>query len=206
MSARTTEAIAAELARLMPTHLSGPADPLLGGYAAAFQAGEAAGYDGATTTTIGGAEGKWLDLVALGAGLRRAEGEDDATLRTRIQSPDRGITPDNLKAVCDAVLDGYGLGECAIVEWFDIGALDEDYYLDNDLISGGPGTFVVVVPADGDAEGFAFVDVSYLDEDIYLGVGSESPVYAAIYAALTPLTAAGVHFTIYIDSGGLYLA
>lgn len=206
MSARAVADVADELARLMPGHLSGPASPLLGGYAAAFQAAEALGYDAAATTTIGGAEGKWLDLVAKGGGLTRAEAEDDASLRARLRSPDRGITRANLKSVVDDILAVAGLGECLILNWSDLGALDEDAYLDESLLSGGPATYVVVVPADVDLDALSFLDGAYLDEDAYMGTGTESPVYASIYAALAPLTAAGVHFSIYIDSGGLFLA
>lgn len=209
--ARTTAQIAGELAKYMPTHLSVPADPLLGGTAAAMQAAEAAGFTLSDLSTIGGATGKWLDLIAIGHGTRRQSGEEDAALRARLRRPHLGVTVSNIKAQVDYLLASVGLGECMIIEWFDGPYVDEDAYLDFVPVVADRAWFLVVVPVAGTAPevGWSFLDRdAYVDRDAFLGAIDASPdlaVYAAIVALVNSIKAAGMRWALYIDSTEVYL-
>ena len=208
---RTTAQIAAEYARFLPTHVSGPASPLLGGTAAAMRAAEAAGFSLSSTSTIGGATGKWLDLIARDHGTRRQSGEEDDALRARIRRPHLGITAANIKAQVDYLLASVGLGECAVIEWFNGPYVDVDAYLDFVPVVEQGAWFMIAVPMAGtDPEaGFCFVDRdAYLDRDAFLGAIDASPdlaVYAAIVALVNSIKAAGVRWALYIDVDEVYL-
>lgn len=208
MSARTVQQIADELARMIPAHTSGPAEPLLGGAAAVLQSAESTGYDALAATTVGGADGKWLDLILRGAGMQRSDGETDAGARARIRNPQFGITSANIKAQVDAILAAYGLGECLILEWFDGPALSVDAYLDFVSVVDAPNWFLLVVPSIAEELAFDYLGFMYLDRDSYLGSWVTDPgagAYPAIIAAVNPLRAAGIRWALYIDTTGVYL-
>lgn len=208
---RSVAAIATELARFMPDHLSVPAAPLLGGTAAAMRAGETAGFDLSSLSTIGGASGKWLDFIAIGHGTRRQSGEEDAALRARLRRPHLGVTPANVKAQVDYLLASVGLGECMVIEWFEGPYVDEDAYLDFVPVVGARSWFLVVVPVAGtDPEvGWSFMDRdAFADRDAFLGAIDASPdlaVYAAIVALVNSIKAAGMRWALYIDASEVYL-
>lgn len=208
MSARTVQQVADELARMIPAHTSGPAEPLIGGAAAALQAVEAGGYDAAVATTIGGATDVWLDLLLRGAGTQRMDGETDAGARARLRNPQFGITKANIKARVDAVLAAYGLGECLILEWFDGPALDVDFYLDYVSIVDAPNWFLIVVPSIAVTMTTSYLDSTYMDRDMYLGSWVTDPAagaYPAIVAAVHPIRAAGIGWALFVDTTGVYL-
>ena len=209
--ARSVAAIAAEASRFVPTHLSGPADPVIGGIAAAIQQAESDGFALSLASTIGGAADKWLDLAARSRGFARQSGETDTQLRARLRRPHLGITSANIKAQVDYLLASVGLGECLILEWFDGPHLDVTAYLDHMPVVAAPNWFLVVVPAVG---GTADVGLSFLDRDAYLdwltymGATSVDPdlsVYAAIAALVGDIKAAGVGYALYIDYDEVYL-
>lgn len=196
---RTTTEIAQEVARFMPPHVAIPLDPYLGGMAAAFAAAEAVNADLALSTTVGGAEGVWLDLVALGDGMRRQSGEEDADLRARLRTPVAAITVANLEAAANAILAGYGVSGAYIVEWFTDGYADVDCYADSTILVDPYNRFALVVPLIGDAiVAGLFADDGYADTD-YMGDGGESPAYASIWAAIERLRAAGIRWSMFIQ-------
>lgn len=208
MSARTVQQITDELARMIPAHTAGPAEPLIGGAAAVLQAAESAGYDAAATTTIGGADGKWLDLMLRGVNSQRADGETDASVRARLRDPQLGITRANIKAVVDAILSAFGVGECLILEWFEGPALDRDFYLDYVSIIETPNWFLIVVPSIAENLTTSYLDSTYMDRDMYLGDWVVDPAvgaYAAINAAVHLIRAAGIRWALYVDTTGVYL-
>lgn len=208
MSARTVQSIADELARMLPAHTSGPAEPLLGGAAAVLHAAESTGYDALAATTVGGADGKWLDLIMRGMGMQRSDGETDAGARARIRNPQFGITKANIKAKVDEILAAHGLGECLILEWFDGPALDVDFYLDYVSIVDAPNWFLIVAPSIAETITTSYLDSIYMDRDMYLGSWVTDPgagAYPAIVAAVHPLRAAGIGWALFVDSTGVYL-
>lgn len=196
---RTTAEVLTELRLYMPAHTADPLDPLLGGVAAMFAAAESTNEALSTSSTVGGAEGVWLDLLALGDGMRRQSGESDADLQARIRTPVAAITKPNLEAAANAILAGYGESGAYIVEWGDDGFMDEDAYMDDMLFVDPYNRFVLVVPLIGDpiVDGL-HLDDGYADDD-YMGDGGESPAYASIWAAIERLRAAGVRWSMFIQ-------
>lgn len=196
---RTTAEVLTELRLYMPAHTADPLDPLLGGVAAMFAQAESTNEALSLASTIGGAEGVWLDLIALGDGMRRQSGESDADLRTRLRTPIQAITKANLEAAANAILDGYGESGAYIVEWADGGFADVDAYADDTILVDPYNRFVLVVPLIGDpiVDGVYLGD-GYADED-YVGDGGESPAYASIWAAIERLRAAGVRWSMFIQ-------
>lgn len=211
MSARTVEEVGDELARFMPGLISGPAAPLLGGYAASMQGAEVLSVEASAQTTIGGASDIWLDLIARGQNQVRQDGESDAALRSRLQHPAGAVTVSNIESAVNAILDGAGLAHCRIIEWFDAPYLSQNCWLDRVLISGGRSSFVVVVPVETETLALAYLDLAaYLDLDAFVGVmvsdSSTSAAYAAIVAIVNTLRAAGVRWALYLQYSGVYLA
>lgn len=208
-SARSVSDIAAEVARLMPTHLSGPATPLLGGFAAGEHSAEVFGAAAANSTTIGGAADVWLDLVGRGLGMPRADGEDDDTYRQRLRSPQYGVTKANLAAAVNAILSAYGLPDCRILEWMDGPYLSRTMYLSHCLVVARPNFFVVVVDSPSTYRTTAFLSRSvYLSRTAYLGeweTGAYAAAYAAIVALVNALRAAGVRWALYLKPSTVYL-
>ena len=199
---RTATEIAEEMARFMPPNVAIPLDPYLGGIGASFAAAESAVEDMSTSTTVGGAAGVWLDLVALGDGLRRQDGESDADLQTRIRTPTQAVTVANLEAAANAILAQYGEDGAYIVEWDDDGFADVDAYADDTILVDPYNRFVLVLPLIGDpiVDG-VYLDDGYADDEVsgYMGGGAISPVYDSIWAAIERLRAFGVRWSMYIQ-------
>ena len=209
MSARTTATIAADMTAYLPANMRA-ASPLVGGAAASFQLAETAAYALASYLQVGTATDVWLDLLALGNGLRRQQGETDASLRKRLRTVEDAVTTPAIKAAVDALLAAYGLGACQIREWFSGPYYDRNAYLDHNLVITSPNYFVVVVPFSGTSMALSYLDrTAYLDRIAYLGAwdtSASSPVYAAVVALVNSLRAAGVRWDLYILPSGAVLA
>lgn len=91
-----------------------PLRPLLSGIAAAMALVEADAETQMDSAVPGLSDGVWLDLVAEGFGLRRQNGELDATLKIRISTPTFLATTKAIKDAVDAILGN--TGTCVIVE------------------------------------------------------------------------------------------
>lgn len=209
MSARSTATIAADITSYLPANMRAAA-PLVGGAAASFHLAETAAYALASYLQVGTADDVWLDLLAIGNGLRRQSGESDASLRERIRTVSDAVTAPAIKAAVDALLAAYGLGECEIREWFDGPYFDRNAWLDHNLVIQAPNYFVVVVPFSGTSMALSYLDrTAYLDRIAYLGAwdtSASSAVYPAIVALVNALRAAGVRWDLYILPSGAVLA
>jgi hypothetical protein len=173
MAARTTdEHLARSLEHLPPAFH--PLRSVLVGIAAQLHLADALAADLATTATVAGAEGPWLTMLARGQGVRRANGEQDVALRSRLRNIEDLVTPPAVLAAVESVLDLYDDNPASIVEHFAAPhmALDVDAACDlTDLFDRNPGFTVLVPPIDG-VEGH--------------------PGHAAIYAEIRRVKAFGV--------------
>ena len=198
MPGRTLAEIAVELSRFMPRNLSGPATAIIGGQAASMQAVEALGNDLAAETTITGADGLYLDLLARGRNIQRSSGETDDGLRARCRLFDLGITKANITAAANAILAEYTTSLAYTIEGWDDGFADVDCWADTTLLCDPGQFFVLSCPLVGVAlAAGTYADTDYLDSS-YLGDGVEHPVYAAIIPVVDRLRASGVHWRLYI--------
>jgi hypothetical protein len=119
--ARTAAARLAQAMRFVPPVLA-PVEPLLAAAAGGLAAVEGAAEDLARRSTVEGAAGRWLELLAAGAGLQRADGEVDAALRARLRTPEAMLTRAALVEVLEQQLAPYAAPAPTLVEWFDPGA------------------------------------------------------------------------------------
>lgn len=222
MAARSTQVLLDRLLAFLPPQYE-TAEALLAGLAAAMNEAEEGVFNlesvlpfgfyvaslpgGNTTLILSGAEGIWLDLHAIGYGLLRSPGEDDTTLRARLRNvDDRATRPAILDAV-DAILSQFG-EFATMIEWWEEPFLDVEetvapggLYLDSTFLSGGPNSFLLLVPEVG--LGYAVSPDPHLDLDAYLdslflGVDVQDPVYSAIVAEVERLRAAGIRWRLVI--------
>jgi len=192
--------LVAQIERFLPPGFSASRE-ILAGVAAALDRARQVNEDLALASTIGGAEGKWLTLMARGYGLSRATHETDVSVRRRLRNVEDRLT---CQAILDAVnrlLEPYTATEAVLYEWFDEdGAFWLDFdFLDDQRILGEWNTFYLFVPLLGEAAwGDAFLDDAFLD-DAFLGAGPEHPVYPAIVAEVERLRAAGVRWLMILE-------
>lgn len=218
--ARPTQALLERLLSFLPPDYEG-AEALLAGAAAAMREAELAGDSladvlpfGATVIvlpngdTVGysGASGIWLDLHAAGYGLARAPGETDDLLRARLREVADRVTREAILASVNVLLAPFG-ASAIMLEWFEEPYLDvaepipSGMYLDSTFLSGGPNSFLILVPVVG--LGYSVSGDPHLDVDAYLdsmfaGTDIQDPVYAAIIALVETLRAAGIQWRLVI--------
>jgi hypothetical protein len=111
----------AQLRRFLPPSFAA-LEPLLAGLAAQMAVVDGAAAGLVSTTTVEGAAGRWLELLASGAGISRADGEVDAALRARLRTPEAMLTRAALQEVLDQQLAPYAASGAALIEWFSPGA------------------------------------------------------------------------------------
>lgn len=142
--ARSTDTILEQAERLVP-YYDTSLRPLTAAIAAALSEAETQAEALAGEALFGGS-GQWLRLHAHGYGVQPAQGESDASLRARLRRVEDAVTPPAIVAAVDAIITPL---TCTLVEWWDTPYLDVDAYLDMPgvYLSGGPNTFLVVVPA-----------------------------------------------------------
>lgn len=195
--ALSTDDLLIVLGRHLPTRF-GAVEDALAGFAAAMAQASTAASDLEVSTTVAGAEGKWLTLLAKGYGVQRATGEEDATVRTRLQNVEDALTKDSILVAVNAILAEYTDEQATMIEWWESdGAFYLDSsYLDTDRLLGEWHTFYLFLPFLGERDwGDFFLDSSYLDTD-FLGGGQGHPVYASIIATVERLRAAGTRWLI----------
>ena len=199
--ARTTDQALAQLLRFLPPRYQSIEAPL-SGVAAAIRQGEIAWDDMATASTIGGATGSMLTLRAKGYGVNPSPDESADSIRSRIRNVEGQVTRPAILDAVNALLAEYTADLATMIERTDDGFLDYDCYLDHTRICDWHNSFVLVVPLVGDLVGGAsYIDLGYLDHDLWLGAsGEQHPVYDAIIALVRRIRAAGIRVTLAIDT------
>jgi hypothetical protein len=200
--ARTTDQLLAQLERFVPPQLR-PLRPVLAGICAMLRRGEIAADDFSLSSTIGGAEGIWLTLLARGYGVERATGESDESLRARLRNVEDKLTKTRILRRVNELLSEYTDEQAELLEhWANGFYFDNDDYFDDDLVLDQHNAFTLVCPLVGDEipVGNDYLDSMYLD-DAYLGSGEGiHPVYLAIVAEVERLRAAGVRWWLLVES------
>ena len=141
--ARSTATILEQAERLVP-YYDTSLRPLTAAIAAALSEAETQAEALAGAALFGGS-GQWLRLHAHGYGVQPAQGESDASLRARLRRVEDAVTPPAIIAAVNAIIDPL---TCTLVEWFESPYHDIDYYdMPSTRLSGGPNTFLVVVPS-----------------------------------------------------------
>lgn len=201
--ARSVAELEAEQLRLLPSQYRKMRD-LLVGYAGVLRRAEISAEALAEAVTIEGAEGLWLSLLAAGYGIDRSPSEPDDSLRVRLRSVERQITPAAVLAAVEAILEAYGTSGARLVEWFEGPFWDiEDnsgFFWDIAHISGGPNTFLILVPEVGDLAALdSCWDYSFWDFDLYYGQDGESPMYGAILAEVERIRPAGTRWALAVE-------
>lgn len=199
--ARTTAAILAQAERHIPEVYRVKLRPLLAAWSAALRQAELVADSASLATTVGGADGIWLDLLARGYGILRAPDETDTTLQARIRNVANRLTVTAIVDQTDALLPS---GTSSLIEHWRSGIFVTD---DDDL---------VVDPGDGfsaycdcaemvpGAVGFAsFIYDAHnaftLVLPLFGTVDDLDAVYSAIVSQTERLRAAGVRWWILID-------
>lgn len=206
MAARTTSELLAEVEALTPEVLRG-LRVLFAGGAAMISDAEELTDDLVSSSTVAGASGEWLDLLARSYGLRRGPGEADADLRVRIRNPDRKLTPGAILEGVNGLLAAYTATEAVLLEAWEDGPFYDQAFFDQAYITGESLTFWVVCPRVGDvpADVGAYYDVSFFDVATYAAGGDDHPVYASIWAFLQQARAAGITAYLIVDDAGVVL-
>lgn len=197
--ARTTAEILLQLEAALPSWAL-PLRPVLAGIAAQVAQVEATGEALVDSTTVEGAEGVWLTLLAKGYGVHRSTAETDATVRLRLQAPPDQLTRPAVLDAANALLAALTATEATMIEPWDDGFADRDAWADRTILCDQHNSFVLVLPLVGEAvSGSAYLDRdAYMDFD-FAGSDGEHPVYEAIRALINDLRAAGVRFWIHIE-------
>lgn len=181
--ARSTATLLAQLRRFLPPGYAA-AEPLLAGLAAELAEVETAGDALVDATTVAGASGIWLTLLARGYGLRRATDESDASLRARLVAPEAQVTRAAILAAVNAILAEYTVEEAVLVEhWAAEGYADIDCWADQTPIYDQHNAFTLECPIVGS----------------FPTPGSEHAVYGIIAAAAEAMRAAGVRWWLVVD-------
>lgn len=201
--ARTTDELLAQLERLLPGYYQA-AEPLLAAFAAALSEAEGATDILRPLATIGGGTGKWLTLQGHGIGVLRASGESDESLRTRIRYVEDQVTRSAIENAVNGII---APDTCQIVEWWDQPYLDDESetgaWLDNQslLLSGGPQSFIVLIPPQSTGFSFgAFLNADLWLDSEFIGEATEDPAYAAIINDVERLRAAGVFWRLVLET------
>jgi|GEM_PF-4827563 len=198
---RTTDQLLAQAERFVSPEDRESLRPLLAGVAAVMARVEASRDGMRDSATVGASAGRWLTLLARGYGLRRATNETDAQLRERVRFPERQLTKAAILDRVNAILSAYTTKQAQMVQWWETTSyIGYDWYLDHGRISGGPHSFLLLIPLVGEMPGgAAFLGATYLDYDMYLGV-HEHPVYELIATEVDRIKACGVRAYVAIDS------
>lgn len=198
MSRSTAEIAAQGVAVLPPWAL--PLAPVIGGLAAELALVESTGADFANSSTVGGAGGIWLTLLAHGYGVDRATGEADASLQIRLRAPEDQATRPAILAAVNAALAPYTADEATMLEFWDDGFADIDAWADRSVLCDRYNSFVLLLPLVGTALfGGTFADVDFADRDAYAGADGEDPIYEAIRSLVNRLRAAGIRWWMHIE-------
>lgn len=218
--ARTTQQLLDRLLSFVPPdHVT--AEPLLAAVAAAFELAELAAEDltgvlpwcpyvatlpDGSILSLPGAFGIWLDLHAAGYGLRRSPGESDDSLVARLRNVADAVTRPAILAAVDALLEPFG-ESATMIEWWEEPYLDVaepipgGLYLDSTFLSGGPNSFLLLVPDVGIGYGVSpgpYLDIDTFLDTMFLGEDAQDPIYAAIVAEVERLRAAGIQWRLVV--------
>ncbi len=154
--ALTTEEALQQLLRLLPVRYQA-SSAVLAVYAAIFaKVLQVTELDVIPSTTVGGAEGQWLTLLAGGYGITRATGESDENVRERIRSVADALTVDAIEDAVDALMAELTAVESILVEhWhaqlvFDTEDLEWALICDHSYLFDQHHAFTVIVPDFGD--------------------------------------------------------
>jgi hypothetical protein len=199
--ARTTADILAQLERFLPPRYAS-IRPTLAGIAAVFARVELSGEDLALATTIGGAEGAWLRLIARGYGVYAQDGESDASIRERIRNVEGQVTRPAILAAVNALLAPFTDTPARMIERVDDGFWNVNFWWDTTIFCGPSRFFVLVLPRIGNiGTGSSYWDSAYFDNDFFWGGGDAGvhPVYHAIAALVNRIRAAGVSWRLTIE-------
>lgn len=176
--ALTTDQVLAQLERMLPPRYAA-SRAVLALYAAMIaKALQVAELDFIPSTTVAGAEGQWLTLLASGYGITRSTGESDASVRTRIRAIEDALTVSAIEDAVDALLADLTAVPCELVEhWHaplvaDTDDLEWAAITDHSHLFDEHNAFTVIVPDFGD-----FPD---------------DAIYAAVVAEVERLRGAGV--------------
>lgn len=203
---RSTNQILLQLERQLPDWAR-PLRPHLAGIAAMLAHAEAKGAVFADASTVAGADGIWLTLLARGYGVSRALEESDAALRRRLRAPERQLTRTAILAAVDALLAEYTDAPAVMIEPWDEGYYNREFYLDRRVWSGEPLTFLLVVPLVATSSAaYTYLDAGYFDRDLYLGAEGDDALTTALRAVVNRLRAAGIRWRLVVDVEGLYTA
>lgn len=191
--ARTPAELLDQLEKFVPPQFA-ELEPLLAGTAGSMALAETAFDTLKTLATVEGGTDKWLTMQAHGYGILRATGESDASIRERLRTIEPKVTKTAIEERVNALIEP---DTCTVIEWWEGFYCDVDFWLDNPepYLSGGPNSFVVIIPKQGSYFSFgSFCDVNFwLDTpEAYIGDGPEDPVYAAIVSEIERIRAAGV--------------
>ena len=196
---RTTSVVLAQAMKFVPPRYQAIVD-VIAGVAAIEATRESTAETFAEASTIGGAEGSFLTLLAKGFGVNRGLSETDASVRFRLRNAEEQVTRASILSAVNTVLASFTSTEAIMLEPWEEGFLDVDMWFDNTIFSDMHNGFVLVVPLVGDAPtGSMFFDSEYYDGEVYLGGGVEHPVYAVIIALVERIRAAGIRWRLYID-------
>lgn len=202
---QTVAELEAQLLALLPPRYANMRDVLVA-IPGALRRAELAADSLAEGATVGGATGIWLTMMGHGYGVDRSTSEPDASLRTRIRSPEGSTTRPALLDAVNKLLSPYTDVEATMIEWWDEPYLDLDSvrgcWLDISYISAGRNTFLLFVPLIGHYAALdSFLDCApggWLNVDLFLGDDGENPIYAAIVAEVEKKRAAGVQWALVI--------
>lgn len=201
-AARSTSTLTDELEAFLPSYYCG-ALPLLAGMAAVLHAVEGGVDNLRPEATLELGTDIWLTMAAHGQGILRATSETDASLRIRMRSVDDQVTPPALEAAVNALI---APDTCTLLEWWEHSYLDVELvdegglWLDTQRLSGGPSSFLILVPQRGWLSAGSFVDADLWLDNTYIGTESEDSVYAAIINTVHRARAAGVFWRLCLDA------
>ncbi len=183
---RTTDELVDELLRFLPERFAGCREllaPVAGQLAHVLAVAE---LDFIEHTTVTGARGPWLTLLARGYGIRRATGELDASVRLRLRFVEDAQTKPAIEGAVNALLAPYTSSTCELVEhWADGVACDASeveaaFIVDVSELYGARLAFTLIVPLVAD-------DPTH-------------PVYNTIAAEVGRLKAAGVRWWMILEA------
>jgi hypothetical protein len=221
--ARTTAELLAQLKRFMPSHYWAM-EPHLAGVAAMMARADQVSEDLVEASTVGGAEGVWLALLAHGYGVDKVTSEDDRSVRIRIRNPENQVTKPAISEAVNAILNDAGAADGRVANWWEddvscwawneLSTITDGANYCNDCSTGDYWlVFIVIVPMIGAHPGIGSYcdtdgDDNYIDIDCYAGGGDPgvlSPVYDAIIDEVDRIKAAGVRWWLIVDWAGEYL-
>lgn len=203
--ARSVTDLETQLLRFLPSQYRSMRDLLIA-FPGAMAAADATIDDLVDTAKIAGAEDIWLTYMARGYGVERATGEPDAALRSRLRAADGSTTRPALLEAVNRLIAPYTDGEARMIEWFEAPFLDveeiQGAWCDIAAISGGPQSFIIVIPEIGDLPALdTFLDINaWLNHEAWMGQDGEDPIYAAILAEVEKKRPAGTRWALVVGA------